>query len=76
VATEYVTTRELDALRSEFRGEFAQLRGEMAAMEGRLRQEMGGLDAKIGGLNRSIAITSFGQMIGFGVFVLAAVRLA
>jgi hypothetical protein len=43
---------------------------------GGLAGEIGKLEGKIGGLNRSIAITSFGQMIGFGVFVLAAVRLA
>jgi hypothetical protein len=92
VATEYVTHRDLDALRAEFRGEFALLRGEMKDLRGDLRGEiaevrsgLGELRGEVGSLRgrletlpttRTMVLTNVGAMIGVATLVLAAARFA
>ncbi len=89
MATEYVAQSNLDALKSEMRGEFALVRGEfasvrgefslvrgeMAAMEGRLRQEIGSVQKEIGKQYHKLVFANFAAMIGFGGIVFATARL-
>jgi hypothetical protein len=92
VATEYVTHRDLDALRAEFRGEFALLRGEMKDLRGEFRGEIAGVRGEIAGVRgeigslrsrmdalpttRTMVLTNVGAMIGVATLVLAAARFA
>jgi hypothetical protein len=58
MATEYVTQQNLDALRTEIRGEFAELRGEMTALSAELRGEMNALKGELRG-----EMTALGQQL-------------
>ena len=81
-ATEYVTQRDLDAVRTELRGEFAELRGEFAELRGEFRElrgevrgEIGTLRTEIAAQSRSIIYANLATVIGVGGLVLAAARL-
>jgi hypothetical protein len=69
---EFATKRDIDAQRTELRGEMAELRaelrGEMAELRGDFKRELASLAAVI--------YTNIGCMLGFGGIVLAAVKLA
>jgi hypothetical protein len=62
---DFATKRDVDALRTELRGEMAELRGEMAEFRGEFK----------GALAQQLH-TNIGCMLGFGGIVLAAVKLA
>jgi hypothetical protein len=85
VATEYVTHRDLDALRAELGGEFALLRGEMMQLRGEVRGEIGKMRGEVNSLGsridalpttRTIVVSSVGSAIGVAMLVLASVQLA
>lgn len=92
MATEYVTHRDLDAFKTEMRGEFALLRGEFAELRGEFRElrgkfrEFGGEtrgefnatrgDMKSFARTRTIVLANIGSMLGFGGLVLAAAQFA
>jgi len=75
MATEYVTHQDLDALRSDIRGEFAQLRGEFAELRGEVRGEIGTLRGEIATQMRTIVYANVATIIGIGGLVLAATQL-
>ncbi len=60
-ATEYVTHRDLEAFKTEMRGDFAQLRGDFALLRGEMmefrsevRTELGELRTKIGAVRSAL----------------------
>jgi hypothetical protein len=82
MATEYVTHQDLDALRSELRGEFAQLRGEyaelrgeFAELRGEVRGEIGTLRGEIATHMRTIVYANVATIIGIGGLLVAATQL-
>ncbi|MGI8797370.1 MAG: hypothetical protein ACR2IR_12455 [Acidimicrobiia bacterium] len=82
MATEYVTHRDLDALRAEMRGEFtemrselAELRGELAELRGEMKGLAGELRSEFASQTRTLIYANFGAMLGLAGIILAAPRL-
>jgi len=75
VASDYVTHRELEALRTEMNAGFTLLRAEMVEFRGEVRGEIGDLRGEFASQTRTLIYANFGAMLGLAGIILTAPRL-
>ena len=71
LATKDDLTREIGALRAEFRGDGAQLRGEFAELRGEMAQLRGDVTLQMAKQLRVTVLTHVGSMLGLAAFLTA-----